>query len=226
MCIAYGKAMSESYSTKEEKAAALNALHTVYAPETLRIVLEMKGYYIKAAQMMCGVGMLPGAFEDELKVLLDDVPPRPTALIKSIIEEELGSRVDEVFETFRDEPIGCASIGQVHLATLKGSAQKVVVKVQYPEVEAFFRLDLLTIKFLCGCKANTQLLCCLPLPLSLPVYMYACVSCLFYLSCLATPYHTLPCPCPALPCPALPCPALPYCLPVMPHILPPLPTPF
>ena len=99
---------------------------------------------------MCGTGMLPDAYEDALKCLLDDVPPRDTALIKSIIESEFSAPLGDVFETFGDAPIGAASIGQVHLATLKGSGQRVVVKVQYPEVEGFFRLDLLTIKTLCG----------------------------------------------------------------------------
>jgi hypothetical protein len=150
LAVAYGKAVSKDYPTPADKDAALQDLHQVWAPEALRIVLDMKGYYIKAAQMMCGVGMLPDVYEDVLKVLLDDVPARDTSLIKSIIESELGAPVEQVFDSFRDTPIGCASIGQVHLATLKGSGQKVVVKVQYPEVEGFFQLDLLTIKMICG----------------------------------------------------------------------------
>lgn len=58
--------------------------------------------------------------------------------------------MEDIFSSFDDEPIGAASIGQVHLATLRESNRPVVVKVQYPEVEGFFRMDLLTIKTLCG----------------------------------------------------------------------------
>ena len=82
-------------------------------------------YYIKAAQMMCGIGILPEAYEDELKILLDAVPHRDTALIKGIIEKELGAAVGDIFSSFRDTPIGAASIGQVHLATLKDSGRPV-----------------------------------------------------------------------------------------------------
>ena len=42
------------------------------------------------------------------------------------------------------QPIGAASIGQVHFATLK-NGRKVVVKVQYPETERYFALDFNTI---------------------------------------------------------------------------------
>ena len=139
ICIAYARADTQEF----------DALHNKYAPELLKIVLEMKGYYIKAAQMLCGINILPSAYDDALKVLLDSVPPRSTDLIKSIIEEELGKPLQEIFSTFEETPIGAASIGQVHLATLKSSGQRVVVKVQYPEVEGFFHLDLSTVKTLC-----------------------------------------------------------------------------
>ena len=39
-----------------------------------------------------------------------------------------------------------ASIGQVHRATLAGTGEAVVVKVQYPEVERSFRGDIHTAK--------------------------------------------------------------------------------
>ena len=150
MSFAYGSAASKEYETKDKKTAAMDELHRIYAPELLRIILEMKGYYIKAAQMVCGIGMLPDAYEDELKCLLDDVPPRDTALIKSIIEEEFDCPIDDLFESFSDKSIGAASIGQAHLATLKGSGHEVVVKVQYPEVEGFFHIDLFTVQALCS----------------------------------------------------------------------------
>jgi predicted unusual protein kinase regulating ubiquinone biosynthesis (AarF/ABC1/UbiB family) len=48
-----------------------------------------------------------------------------------------------VFSHWEDKPIGCASIGQVHRATLKATGQKVVVKVQNPEAERTFVGDVL-----------------------------------------------------------------------------------
>jgi aarF domain-containing kinase len=57
--------------------------------------------------------------------------------------------MEEVFESFDPEPIGAASIGQVHRAVLKGTGRKVVVKVQYPEVERLFRGDVRTLILFC-----------------------------------------------------------------------------
>lgn len=139
MCMAYARA--------ERKE--MDALHEKWAPEMLRIVLDMRGYYIKAAQMLCGVGVLPKAYEESLKVLLDDVPARDPELIRSLVEKEFGVPISDLFSEFQDNPIGAASIGQVHLATLKDSGQQCVIKVQYPEVEEFFRLDVETIKAFC-----------------------------------------------------------------------------
>eukprot|EP00947_MAST-08B_sp_MAST-8B-sp1_P003688 g3688.t1 len=149
MTLAYGYNAATPLRSDEEKDRQREILHKRYAPEMLRIILDMRGYYIKATQMMVGAGMLPDAYEEHLKVLLDEVPARPLEVVKGILEAELGCPTEEVFESFSDTPIGAASIGQVHLAKIKGSGTPVVVKIQYPEVEAFFHLDMLTIKNFC-----------------------------------------------------------------------------
>ena len=82
-----------------------------------------------------------------MSVLQDQCPYKPFPIIRRIIEEEYNQPLEDIFETFDPTPIGSASIGQVHRATLKGrGGQKVVVKVQYPEVERLFRGDVRTIK--------------------------------------------------------------------------------
>ncbi len=87
-----------------------------------------------------------------MSVLQDACPHKSFPIIRQIIEEEYNQPMENIFETFDPTPIGSASIGQVHRATLKcasgkGKAgQKVVVKVQYPEVERVFRGDVRTIK--------------------------------------------------------------------------------
>merc|ERR1712232_787469 len=63
-------------------------------------------------------------------------------------ERELSRPINEVFASIEEEPIGAASIGQVHRATLL-NGDKVVVKVMYPNVENVFRGDVRTIKMFC-----------------------------------------------------------------------------
>ena len=98
--------------------------------------------------MGVGADLLPKAYENEFKILLDKVPPRDFEVVKKIIESELGKTMEEVFKDFDEQALAAASIGQVHRATLHSGA-KVVVKVQYPEVEEFFERDLSCIKLSC-----------------------------------------------------------------------------
>jgi predicted unusual protein kinase regulating ubiquinone biosynthesis (AarF/ABC1/UbiB family) len=65
-------------------------------------------------------------------------------VIKKIVEEDMGKKMEDVFSSFDEVPIGSASIGQVHFAKLKAGDKKVVVKVQYPEAERYFALDFWT----------------------------------------------------------------------------------
>ena len=62
--------------------------------------------------------MVPEAYKRELAVLQQGVPPKPLHEITAIIEAGLGKRVDEVFATLDETPIGAASIGQVRPSPL------------------------------------------------------------------------------------------------------------
>ena len=77
----------------------------------------------------------------ELAELQSDTPPEPAETIRSIIEEELGRPVGELFSTFEDQAMASASIGQVHRARLPGG-RDVVVKVQRSGIEDRVTSDL------------------------------------------------------------------------------------
>ena len=113
-----------SGKSEEEK----RALHRYYAPELLRIILKMRGYYIKAAQMCVGADILPEEYNEVLKILLDEVPPRDPKTIIEIIESELDRPISSVFTFFDEKALAAASIGQVHRAVLHDGT-KIVVKV-------------------------------------------------------------------------------------------------
>eukprot|EP00929_Paragymnodinium_shiwhaense_P014803 TRINITY_DN122766_c0_g1_i1.p1 TRINITY_DN122766_c0_g1~~TRINITY_DN122766_c0_g1_i1.p1 ORF type:complete len:566 (-),score=105.75 TRINITY_DN122766_c0_g1_i1:59-1756(-) len=130
--------------TEEERATALSAKNRKCAQLTLELVLKLKGYYIKAAQTLCGAGLFPPEFDDVFAVLLDKCPPEGYDVVREIIEAEFGINMNHIFESFERHAVGAASIGQVHLATLRGGRQ-VAVKVQYPQVERYFRMDVRTI---------------------------------------------------------------------------------
>jgi ubiquinone biosynthesis protein len=103
---------------------------------------ELGTMFIKLGQMLSTRGdLLPEAYRVELAKLVDDVPPLPADVIAEVIREELGAAPEAIFATFDREPIGCASIGQVHTARLL-DGRDVVVKVRKPGVETLVQIDL------------------------------------------------------------------------------------
>ncbi|KAL8473670.1 hypothetical protein ACS0TY_030497 [Phlomoides rotata] len=104
-------------------------------------ILRLGPTFIKIGQQFSTrVDILAQEYVDQLSELQDQVPPFPSETAVSIVEEELGASVNDIFERFDREPIAAASLGQVHRARLKG--QELVVKVQRPGLKDLFDIDL------------------------------------------------------------------------------------
>ena len=103
---------------------------------------ELKGAVMKLGQMASiTADVLPEELQSALQVLQRDAPPMPFELIAEQIERELGSPPELLFDSFEREPFAAASIGQVHRATTD-DGREVVVKVQYPGIDASLDSDL------------------------------------------------------------------------------------
>jgi len=75
--------------------------------------------------------------------LQDRLPPVPFALIKAEIESAFGKPLSELYQSIEEEPVGAASIAQVHRAvTLEG--RTVAVKVLRPGIREKFGRDIQT----------------------------------------------------------------------------------
>lgn len=120
----------------------------IFAAEQLRdlidfaVLLSLPGVLVLAwlVGRLLGVLVSPPV-ADELSHLQDHVAPTPPDGVRELVEEELGSPVDEVFAEFDRQPLAAASIGQAHRARLHGG-QQVVVKVQRPGIADSVNRDL------------------------------------------------------------------------------------
>jgi ubiquinone biosynthesis protein len=73
----------------------------------------------------------------DLTRLQDDLPPAPFAQIRAAIEQALEKPIGEVFSHIEEEPVGAASIAQVHRA-ITTEGREVAVKVLRPSIEDDF----------------------------------------------------------------------------------------
>ena len=105
-------------------------------------LVELGPAYVKLGQVLSTrPDLLPEPYIQELERLQDDVGPIPYEEIEQIIEDELGGRISKLFEFFDPEPLGTASLGQVHGARMR-NGREVVVKVQRPNIRASLADDL------------------------------------------------------------------------------------
>ena len=63
------------------------------------------------------------------------------ATIRTVVEDEYGTDLEDIFMTFDQVPLGSASIAQVHKATLRNGKQ-IVVKVQRPSIYNMMEISL------------------------------------------------------------------------------------
>ncbi|MGW5072036.1 ABC1 kinase family protein [Rhodococcus sp. NPDC004095] len=100
--------------------------------------------FVKLGQLMASSsGMFPAPLANACLRCLDDVPPVPATVARSVIEADLGLPVTELFAEFDDRPLAAASVAQVHACVLP-DGREAVIKVQRPGIHHRMLLDLRT----------------------------------------------------------------------------------
>lgn len=115
----------------------------------VRAFQELGPTFIKFGQLLATrPDLLPPEISQELEVLLAAVKPISIKRIKGVLMQELGKELmNELFLEIDTKPLGSASLGQCHRATLRNGSI-VVVKVQKPGVSKTLFLDLKLIEMI------------------------------------------------------------------------------
>jgi predicted unusual protein kinase regulating ubiquinone biosynthesis (AarF/ABC1/UbiB family) len=135
-----GKSKDEVNAEMMEKAA--NQLFTVLG--------ELKGGAMKVGQALSVMeAAVPEQFgqpyREALTKLQKDAPPLPAAKVHRVLDQQLGTKWRDRFQSFDDKPVASASIGQVHKG-IWSDGREVAVKIQYPGADEALRADLKTMQ--------------------------------------------------------------------------------
>eukprot|EP00927_Polykrikos_kofoidii_P042506 TRINITY_DN36504_c0_g1_i1.p1 TRINITY_DN36504_c0_g1~~TRINITY_DN36504_c0_g1_i1.p1 ORF type:complete len:642 (+),score=88.70 TRINITY_DN36504_c0_g1_i1:52-1926(+) len=133
-------------------AARRKELHEFCAHRVLRLCRTNGGAFTKLGQHATTLKpAVPEEYVRVLSVLQDKAPTRPLAEVRAVMREELDLSSDDdlPFCEFQDEPVGSASLAQVHWARLRDGTE-VAVKIQHHDIEKILSSDLRVVRWLEG----------------------------------------------------------------------------
>jgi ubiquinone biosynthesis protein len=116
---------------------------TLTPAEHLRIALEELGpTFIKLGQILSiRPDLFPPQYILELSKLREQAPATPWEEIHALLKKEYGDSLETAFREIETEPLGSASLAQVHAALLADGCP-VVLKIQRPNIRHIIEADL------------------------------------------------------------------------------------
>jgi aarF domain-containing kinase len=146
---------------KGRRDQAYGKLHRKYCHPTYRLMLDLRGLFVKVGQVLSSrPDFVPAEYVRLFSTLQDSMPQWPVEQVRDIVEQSLrdehGLKLEQVFESIDPVALGSASIGQVHRAVLVDGAstqhptcKEVAVKVMHPGAKESFRHDFQIFRWLC-----------------------------------------------------------------------------
>ena len=125
-------AEAENQLEKMEGGSSKSKLHRKAATRLLNLCRQNGGVYIKVGQHLANLDyLIPQEYIDVLSSLFDSAPQSDYEQVCKVIQEDLNTDIDKLFDNFNPVPLASASLGQVHVAYDKVTGRKLAVKVQH-----------------------------------------------------------------------------------------------
>lgn len=143
----------ELYNTKLDKTSTeylqlKSNVHKYGAQKLLELCCANKGVYIKVGQHVGALDyLLPQEYVHTLRVLHSSAPQSSFKDVLAVIREDFKKDPYEIFHSIDPEPLGTASLAQVHRAVLR-NGDVVAVKVQHRAVKSNSYVDIKTMSAL------------------------------------------------------------------------------
>jgi len=144
---AAGHALGNLFGDEGGKDERLKEMLTSQMDLLSKELGKLKGSVMKVGQMlsMYGEHLLPPEANQLLKSLQNQSPPLAWEPIEKQLKRQLGPEKLALLE-IEKTPHASASMGQVHVAIIKATGQKIALKVQYPGVDQAIESDLSALK--------------------------------------------------------------------------------
>ncbi|KAG0262412.1 hypothetical protein DFQ27_002338 [Actinomortierella ambigua] len=133
---------------ERERLARRSQLHLRSAVRVREALKANGGIYIKLGQHVASLKyLLPDEWTTSMEPLQDRCIPSSIESIQALFLSDIGQPLSSFFSSFDLDPIGVASLAQVHRATLL-DGREVAVKIQHPALDEFSTIDIRTVALL------------------------------------------------------------------------------
>lgn len=141
-----GNSVSNLFLDKDAKARRNQEFMESQAHYLAEELGKLKGSVVKIGQMLAlyGEHILPPEITRALQTLNDDTATLRWERIEQNLRRILGDKLNDL--DIDPNPIGTASLAQVHRATIRETGEQIVLKVQYPGVADAIDSDLALFK--------------------------------------------------------------------------------
>ncbi|GAA5840887.1 hypothetical protein JCM11251_007630 [Rhodosporidiobolus azoricus] len=144
----FRKSWPDTEEGRVQRHEDYEATHWSAATRLSQTLRALGGIYIKLGQHLSTVQLVPLPWSQAMKPLQDQCFPTPLHELQELFLAETGQEMTTYFSSFDPEPIGVASLAQVHRAVDRETGKMVAVKCMHPHLEEFAAIDMRTTTFL------------------------------------------------------------------------------